>query len=146
MKERRSSGPLVPILAALVSAFLLKSFVVDLAVVEGSSMLPTFRQGQVVVVLRAAYGLRMPPGIGGYLFRWSSPRPGQIVVACNPQSGVDVIKRVQTERRVAAVSGDMEERVFIVGDNPPESLDSRDYGEVSVEKIAGRVLLFGQLP
>jgi type IV secretory pathway protease TraF len=32
---------------------------------------------------------------------------------------------------------------FLLGDNPSESIDSRDYGAVPIEAVSGRVLLFG---
>jgi type IV secretory pathway protease TraF len=32
---------------------------------------------------------------------------------------------------------------YLLGDNPPESIDSRDYGAVPIEAVSGRVLLFG---
>ena len=142
----KRSLPLIPLAAGLVLTLVFKFLILDLAVVEGPSMLPTLRQGEVVLVFRAAYGLRLPPGLGSYLLRWANPRPGELVAAENPDSGEEVVKRVRALRAVAADSGDWEQRVFIVGDNPAESLDSREYGEVAVEKIAGRVLIFGKHP
>ncbi len=140
MKRRASWAPLGPIVAAVLVAAVLKFFVVDLALVDGPSMKPTFSEGEAVVVLRMAYGIRLPQGLGGYLLRWADPEPGDVVVAENPDTKVPVIKRVAWTRPGAPRDGGLE--VWLLGDNPPDSLDSRSYGAVPVEKVAGRVLLF----
>lgn len=134
--ERSSLRPGWLILIVALGVLILKGFVVDLAVVDGSSMLPLLRRGQVVVVFRAAYGLRPPFGLGksGYLFRWASPRVGDIVVARSPRTGKAIVKRVAFPSDAGAV--------FLLGDNPPESVDSREYGAVPVEELAGKVLLW----
>jgi len=138
---------LFPMLLAFGLALLAKLFVIDLAVVDGPSMNPTLHEGQVVAVFRLAYGLRLPPGLGGIILPWSQPRPGDLVVARNPLSGAAVIKRVGWMEPVAVgEAGKGPGSVWLLGDNPAESLDSRSYGAVPVEEIAGRVLLFGPRP
>jgi signal peptidase I len=146
VKARRSTWPLLPMAAALLSAALLKGFVADLALVEGRSMLPTLREGQVVVVLRAASGARAPFLRDGPRIGWAVPRPGDLVVARSPESGASVIKRVVWTRRAADGRGRETTYVFLVGDNPAESMDSRTYGALPVEEIAGKVLLFRKRP
>ena len=157
--------------AILVAALLCvaaKAFVIDAAVVEGRSMRPTFEPGSLVLILRCAYGLPSPWG-SGYLFRWASPRRGDIVAAASPRDGLPVVKRVAAvgpeSLSVAAsrllglgldapLSPDQEERIgpsleiparslLLLGDNPAESVDSRDYGAVAIEAVSGRVLTFG---
>jgi len=120
------------VIAVLAAALAVKAFVLDAAVVEGRSMLPLLEPGRVVLVLRCAYGLRLPWG-GRYLLRWAEPEIGQVVAAANPRDGRSVIKRV------AALGADG--WVYLAGDNAPESLDSREYGPVSPGGISGRVLL-----
>lgn len=124
--------PLAAVLLALASAILVKAFFLDAAIVEGRSMLPSLQPGQIVLVLRCAYGLRAPWG-GSYLLRWGEPKSGDIVAAINPRDGKDVVKRV---------SDSLPGSIYVLGDNPPESLDSREYGRLPVEDLVGKVLLF----
>lgn len=144
MQSRASRSPLRPIVAAVVFAALVKFFIVDLALVEGPSMSPTFEAGQPVIVLRIAYGLRLPQGLGGYLFRWGDPAPGDVVIAENPESKRPVIKRVAWTRPGSREDGGLE--LWILGDNGSDSLDSRSYGAVPVEDVAGRVLSWRSRP
>ncbi|HOX30965.1 MAG TPA: S26 family signal peptidase [Spirochaetales bacterium] len=121
------------LIAALLIAIAVKTFVLDAAVVEGRSMLPLLAPGSVVLVLRCAYGLRRVPG-AGYLLRWAEPGAGELVAASSPRDGGPVVKRVAYR---------VPEGFFLLGDNPPESLDSRDYGPVPASALRGRVLLLG---
>ena len=131
-------------------------------------MRPTLQPGSLVLVLRCAYGLP-PPGYG-YLFRWSSPRRGEVVAAASPRDGLAVVKRVAAAGPLslsiaagrlvgpgldAPVSASQAARLgveidlppgklFLLGDNPAESLDSRDYGPVPIEVVSGKVLFFGR--
>jgi signal peptidase I len=156
------------ILAAALLCLAAKAFVVDAAVVDGRSMRPTFEPGSLVLILRCAYGLHSPLG-RGYLLRWARPRRGEIVAAASPRDGLAVVKRVAavgpaslpvdagrllgpgldsplTREQEARLGQSLElpdRSVLLLGDNPPESVDSRDYGAVAVEAVSGRVLSFG---
>ncbi len=174
-RQRLRFGAVV--LIAAFAALFTKSFLLDLAIVEGRSMIPTYRAGEVVAVLRCAYGLRLPLGLGGrprYLLRWASPAAGDIVAAASPNDGRAVVKRIAAvgPLTLSVEAGRLkggplelvldpgEESVlgsfimlptgsvYLLGDNLPESVDSRSYGPVSDDMIAGRVLggpLFGRL-
>ncbi len=172
-RARRGLSPTVLILAALLIALFVKSFILDLAVVDGVSMFPTLKPGQVVLIVRCAYGLRIPSGRGGYLWVWDRPLPGQIVAALSPVDGRAVVKRVaavgplrlnlenerlegdgfslelpptQSARDLLRAQGGIAVEsggYFLLGDNPPESLDSRSYGALGLSSISGRVLAFG---
>jgi nickel-type superoxide dismutase maturation protease len=83
--------------------------------VAGDSMLPTYRDGDWVVVSR--------------VFRAA---PGQVVVALDPRGGAR-----QLVKRLAARRGS---GWWVVGDNPGASTDSRTFGAVPQELILGRVL------
>jgi signal peptidase I len=129
-----SPRPGLILVAVVLFALAVKAFVLDAAVVEGRSMLPLLAPGAIVLVLRCAYGLRLPSG-SGYLLRWAEPKVGQVVAASNPRDGKSVVKRV-----ASLDSGGL---VFLAGDNAPESVDSRDYGPVSLGAVRGRVILIG---
>lgn len=83
---------------------------------EGTSMNPTLRDGEVVLVDRDA-----------------EIEVGDIVVAKHPIEQIsEVVKRVQR----------INERghYFLVGDNLDDSTDSRHYGPVTREYIKGKVV------
>ena len=59
-------------------------------------------------------------------------RPGDVVVARRPdRPHLEIIKRIR--------SIDAAGSIFLVGDNPRESTDSRDFGPVSREQVLARV-------
>jgi signal peptidase I len=125
MKERPGKA----LFWGCVVALLMKFFVVDFMVTEGPSMTPTIRSGAVLVVLRLAYGFRLP-GSTGYLLRWSRPKAGDVVVFLTP-GGDTAVKRCG-----AWSAGDT---FFALGDNNRESYDSRFYGPVPVDSVIGKV-------
>ena len=122
--------------------------------VEGESMLPLFRDGESVLVVRTR-------------FRWNRLRRGDLVVFTRPTgSGGTTIKRVVGlpgedikltggqvfvdgqllgEDHVRETGGVQEgewfngpDEYFLLGDNRAESTDSRSFGPVSGESIRGR--------
>ena len=161
----KSRAPKV-FVAALLFAAIMKAFVLDLVVVSGRSMAPTLRDGQLVLVNKLAWGLRLPL-TRRYIVRWGSPKPGDIAVFL--RCGTYTIKRcVATEGMALALSDEggynvlagetrlplTEQQykrmineagavprgaVFVAGDNVDASFDSRDYGPVSANAFCGRV-------
>lgn len=156
------------VMSALVMAASIKTLVVDLVIVRGESMLPTIGSGTVALVARCAYGIRIP-FMERYAVLWAEPAPGDIVlVSATDRQSRRAVKRVfevgpafirfedglmtgrggEAEAGTSAsmrISGSRfvpANRVFVVGDNQSVSLDSREYGPVPIEKIAGKVLLY----
>jgi signal peptidase I len=88
-------------------------------VVEGSSMAPTLGHGDRVIVDRWTY-------------RHRRPRSGEVVLVAGPR-GLAWVKRVAEVRDARGAE------LWLLGDNPSMSLDSRRIGSVAVETVAGRV-------
>ena len=84
--------------------------------VDGDSMLPTLKSGDIVLV---------------------DPRPiighGDIVLAAHPFK-----KSVKMLKRVRSVNG--EGRFVLVGDNPDASSDSRTFGSIGRSDILGKAI------
>jgi signal peptidase I len=162
--------PLFFVAGGAAAAFLVKLFDFDLLVIAGPSMLPGLAEGRTLPVLRCAYGLPVPfgatllvrwgspaPGdvvlyrlqgrtvvkrcvaVGGDALAFFAPSPytgsylcvvnGREIPLTEPQ-----YQRLKHSPRVPAGT------IFAVGDNPPSSLDSRDYGFVNADDILGRGL------
>jgi signal peptidase I len=121
----------VVIVTAVVLAGALNITTFDLFHVDGRSMEPTLEPGQVLVVNRLAYGFQLPL-TNGYLFRWASPSPGEIIVFKSPIEDRVVVKRCSGIGARGAV--------FALGDNGADSFDSRDYGFVPVDDVRGKVI------
>jgi nickel-type superoxide dismutase maturation protease len=84
--------------------------------VEGDSMLPTLKHGEEVIVKSC-----------------ETFQIGDIVFAKHPyKKSVKMIKRIEK----ISTSG----KLFLVGDNPSESTDSRSFGEISAKEIIGKVV------
>ena len=89
--------------------------------VVGNSMLPTLRPGQVII------------GLGGdhFLSRWYSPllRPGRIVIVRH--NGLEKIKRITELKK---------DQIYVLGDNPSASTDSRHFGWLFIEDVLAVIL------
>jgi signal peptidase I len=132
MDHNDNRGIIRAILLAIACAMLIKLFFVDLMITQGRSMLPTLKPGSMLVINKVAYGFRIP-GLGVYLFRWSLPQPGDMVVFYTPL-GERAVKRCYYI--------DEEGGIFARGDNDLESFDSRSYGPVTPDDILGKVVAF----
>jgi signal peptidase I len=137
-------------------------------VVDGGSMLPTFEDGDLLVVNRLAYrefDLSWLPGVDEASRPFGTPQPGDVVVF-HLSSERDLLKRViAIEGQTVMVTGGrvfvdgvaLDEpylaeppvqesppitvapgRVFVMGDNRNNSDDSRRFGPIEVDSIVGR--------
>lgn len=82
-------------------------------------MVPTLKEGDVLLYSPRAYKAALP-------------HVGDVVIACHPaRAGLKIVKRVGN------VTGDG--RLFLTGDNPSETTDSRHFGHVPIDEILGKV-------
>ena len=137
---------LVAIAVAVVLAFVIRQFIVELYVVDGPSMRPTLQSRERLVVNK-------------FIYRMREPERGEIIVFRYPRDpSRDFIKRV------IAVPGDTIEikdgilektltnyplstvpagHIFVMGDNRNNSEDSRfaDVGFVPYDLIKGKAMV-----
>jgi signal peptidase I len=148
----------ISILIAVVLAFFIRYFIVELYMVEGPSMRPTLVNGERLVVNK-------------FLYRFKTPERGEIIVFRYPRDpSRDFIKRVigvpgdtvEIKEGRVFVNGQLQNEtyilektrgsyplatvpaghVFVMGDNRNNSEDSRfrDVGFVSGELIKGKAV------
>lgn len=143
------------VLAALLIALLIRTFLVQLYVVDGQSMMPTLHHGDRLLVNKLIYRIR-------------EPKPGEVVVLDDP-----VMPERRLIKRVIAVGGERVEvrnqtvlvddqplaetytnpvsapfsdvgvievppgHVYVMGDNRGGSLDSRVFQSIPVTRVEG---------
>lgn len=160
----KTKSVIILAVAAVVVVFLLKLFLLDVMRVQGTSMEPTLKPGEVIFVDRWAFGARLPY-VNGYFVRWGNPQRNSLIVFANPIDGVLVVKRciglqgdpIEVENRMLRVGGrtipiTLEEAkrfehytrvpdgtIFALGDNVAVSEDSRVYGFIPVSHLLGSV-------
>ncbi|MBQ7158048.1 MAG: signal peptidase I [Treponema sp.] len=154
------------ICAGLLIGLFLKLFVLDVLHVSGTSMVPAINNGDRLFVNKLAYGLVRPYG-GKLLIQWSEPKRNDVIIYL--YNNKIVVKRcVATGGETLAYSDDSvytlhvgekhipltetqwqnlkdihsvpDGYVLAIGDNYEESVDSRNYGFVSVRTILGKVI------
>ena len=118
------------IVAAILAALLMKFFIIDFMIAEGSSMAPAIKPGSILAVWKVSYGIRLP-GTNMYLLHWRVPRVGDVVVFYTP------LGEVAVKRCGEILSPGV---FYVLGDNSSQSYDSRYYGPISRDYVIGRVL------
>ncbi len=167
MKETKKLPFLyICIFVGILLGIILKFFVLDFLHISGFSMSPTIKDGETVLVNKLAYGLNVPFK-GRFFLQWNSPKQGDVVIYFHDNK--IVVKRcvgvegthldfladsgyilnigsssaVLTQNQYEKLKNFSEipsGYIFALGDNQEESLDSRDYGFVSVKNITGKII------
>ena len=130
-------------------------------------MEPVISSGKTIVSCRISYGFLVPIA-NRYLVRWGEPRRGDIIVLENPEEKTTIVKRcigiagdlvdIQDGQLIIGevkIWGNMrhyswillnehipEGHILVIGDNAENSIDSRSFGYVSIEKVYGKVVGF----
>lgn len=84
---------LKPLALVLLIGTPLRSAVVDWNWVPSGSMKPTIVEGDLVLVNKLAYDLKVP-FTTTHLATWANPRRGDVVVCFSPEDGTRLVKRV----------------------------------------------------
>ncbi len=65
----------------------------------------------------------------------SSPVPGDVIVLQDPEgSGKKLLKRIERVESAGGVT-----QLYVTGDNPLRSRDSRHFGPVPLDRVVGKV-------
>ena len=146
------------LLVAVILALLVRTFVIESYVVQGVSMEPTFINGEHVLVNKTAFVFGAPKTNDIIVFKPPIPNAtedyikrviataGETVGIRNGNVYVDGHKLAQPYIEYWDPTSFHTERVpkgdvFVLGDNRPDSYDSRYFGFVPVKSIAGQVVL-----
>lgn len=154
------------ILLGLVVGIGIKLFCFDILKVSGSSMNPAITSGSHILINKLAFGLVKPFG-DELVIQWKEPRRGDVVLYFYHNKAV--IKRcvavagdrlefshdfgyslAVNEKNIPLQEAQYQKlkhnqqvppgMILAVGDNYDESVDSRDYGFVSVKNVLGRII------
>ncbi|MCR4939631.1 MAG: signal peptidase I [Treponemataceae bacterium] len=165
MKSRKRNI-LIYIAAGIAAGIFLRVFIFNVQKVSGTSMEPTIKDGDMVVINKLAYGIANP-FTGKLLVQWAEPEIDDIIIYY--MNNKMVLKRcVATENIALDFSKDSgysfsvlgkeiplseqqyqrikynkivpEGTILAVGDNYEDSVDSRTYGFIEINCILGKVL------
>ena len=149
----------ISIIAAVVMALLIRTFIVELYIVDGPSMRPTLQHEERLVVSKFIYKLRDPEKGDILIFKYPRDpsrdfikrviavggdtieiKEGRVYVNDQMLKEDYILEKTRTEYpKVTVPNG----TVFVMGDNRNNSDDSRfaDVGFVPLDMIKGKAML-----
>lgn len=140
----------------VILAFIIRLFVIQPFIVEGSSMEPSFHDRQYIIIDKVSYKFRQPHrGEVIVLHPPSAPEqnyikriiglPGETVsvkngeVTINGAPLTETYTQNETIPTTEVVKTTLEtDQYFVLGDNRAHSSDSREFGALQKENIEGR--------
>ena len=146
------------VIISLVTVFIIRSFIIQPFLVNGSSMEPTFSNGNYLLIDEVSYYFRSPDRGEVVVFRYPNDQsvyfikrivglPGDRIVIRNNQIFINdkelqedyLPSLTRTDGRVDVQVGENE--YFVLGDNRSYSFDSRNWGSVNKENLIGMARL-----
>lgn len=146
----------IAIVAAVLLSFLIRQYIFQPSQVKMSSMFPTLKENEIILVNKLTYKLR-------------EPQRGDIIVFQPPNSQEHYVKRIiglpgeeieirnggvyinqeRVEEPYISVETDglfnptqlSDNEYFVMGDNRQNSMDSRAFGPISSQTIVGKAIL-----
>jgi signal peptidase I len=149
----------ISILIAVVLAFFIRYYIVELYMVEGPSMRPTLQNGERLVVNKFLYRFKTPERGDILVFKYPRDpsrdfikrviavpgdsveiKEGRLFVNGQLMNETYILERTRGSYPLATVPAD---HIFVLGDNRNNSEDSRfrDVGFVPYELIKGKAVL-----
>lgn len=164
LKEKKDWGKelrewVISISAAVIMALMIRTFIVELYVVDGPSMKPTLQNAERLVVNKFIYYVREPHKGEIIVFRYPSDtsrdfikrviatagdtieiKDGRVYVNDQLQREDYILEKTRSEYPKATIP---EGTVFVMGDNRNNSEDSRfsDVGFVPLDLVKGKAVL-----
>ena len=149
---------------AIIIVVPIRIFIAQPFIVSGSSMVPTFQDGQYLVVDEISYILGTPKRDDVVIFRNPNDEkiffikriiglPGETVDVNSAENKVTIINKEHPQgfsldqsfiKNIGGIDGHRvlgNNEYYVMGDNRPASSDSRYWGVVPKDLMIGRVLL-----
>lgn len=147
---------------ALAAVFLVRLFIIQPFIVSGSSMVPTFENGEYLIVDEISYRLGEPKRSDVVVFRYPNDTKKFFIkrIIGLPEETIDIkggvvtitnkenpegfkliepyVKNTSTNDIHSVLKSD---QYFVMGDNRQASSDSRYWGAVSRKLLVGKALL-----
>ena len=166
MTSNRKDNFLLLLIIGALSGLLIKLFALDILRISGKSMEPSIPDDSFAFVNKLAYGIAIPFR-GEFLTQWSAPKKGDVIIYLHNDK--IVVKRcaavagehldfLSEQEYSLAINGNKipltksqyeglkpfsivpAGYVLALGDNLSQSIDSRDYGFISVKNITGKII------
>ena len=149
----------ISIVVAIVLAFFIRQFIVELYVVDGPSMRPTLQSQERLVVNKFIYRFRAPERGEVLVFRYPRDpsrdfikrviavagdtieiKDGRVFVNGQLQNEEYILEKTRGSYPLSTVP---EGHIFVMGDNRNNSEDSRfrDVGFVSLDMVKGKAIM-----
>ena len=143
------------LLLAALTALIIRMFIFEIVVVKQSSMFPTLEENQKLGLLKTAYWFSEPARGDIVIIRISKEKdyvtrviglPGETIEIKDNRVYIDGELLEEDYLRKDLVYPDYgpvnisEGAVFVLGDNRPNSVDSRSIGEIKTESIKGKIV------